>query len=100
MKKNITISIDLEIIHEIKLRNLKGQLSSIVNDLLKTYLQINKQEIDLEEQELEKAELDKKAELMIIEEKKAILKNKREESEKELKRKIESGEVIDLDNED
>lgn len=100
MKKNITISIDLEIIHEIKLRNLKGQISNIINDLLKTYLQINKQEIDLEEQELERAELDKKAELMIIEEKRAILKNKREDAEKELRRQIESGEVINLDDED
>lgn len=100
MKKNITISIDLEIIHEIKLRNLKGQISNIINDLLKTYLQINKQEIDLEEQELERIELDKKAELMIIEEKRAVLRNKREDAEKELRRQIESGEVINLDDED
>ena len=99
-KQNITISLETDLIHEFRLRNLKGQVSQIINDLLKTYLQINKQEVDLEEQELEKAELDKKAELMVIEEKKALIKQKREEAEEELKKQIANGEVINLDDED
>lgn len=99
MKKNITISLDLEIIHELQLRNLKGQISNIIGDLLKSYLQLTPQEVDIEEKELENELLEQKAKVMLIEQKQAAIKQKREEAEAELKRQITEGEVIDLDAE-
>lgn len=97
MKKNITITLDLEIIHELQLRNLKGQISNIIGDLLKSYLQLTPQEVDLEEKALEKELLEEKAKLMLIEQKQAAIKKKKDEAELELKHQIEQGEVLILE---
>jgi hypothetical protein len=95
-KVTVHYSIDKEVVHELNLRNIKN-VSGLVTDLLKTYLQLNHQEVDLEKKELEKVVLEKKAELMVLEQKQAIIKKKEQEADDEIKRQIANGELLILD---
>jgi flagellar motility protein MotE (MotC chaperone) len=95
-KVNKTYSITQEVVHELAIRNIKN-VSGLIEDLLKSYLQIQEKEVDVAEKELKGQLMDKKAELAKLEQRLAYFEKKRQEAADLLQKQIENGEVYILE---
>lgn len=93
MKISKLITIDYEVNHQLNIRHIKN-VSSLINDLLKNYLQINEDEFEVKERQIEEELIKKQAEISKLEQQKALYTKKREEEAEKLKDEIESGNLV------
>lgn len=89
-------SIDSEVVRELEIRKIEN-ISGLINDLLKSWLQMEDDKENKQENELKRLLEEKEAETAAIRDKYCLLKKKRENEEEIIKKRIESGDLIILD---
>lgn len=92
-KTHKTYNMERTVIAELEKRHIKN-VSNLINDLLKHYLQIKDENIDVLEAQIDDQLNKKRAELTKLENQKNEIVRKKESEMAEIQRKIEKGELI------
>jgi hypothetical protein len=96
MKVLKSYSIDLEVAQQLVIKNIKN-VSGLINDLLKNYLQIYTDDLTKMENDIEKEILKAEAFLNSLKNSKQTIEDEKQRKEEETKKEIKEGKLIIID---